>query len=355
MGARPTLSVIIPTYNRADLLPKTLGSVFDQTFTDLEIIVVDDGSTDRTEEAVARLVEEKPLAGERIRYFFQSNQGKSAALNKGLSEVRGEWIAFLDSDDLWLPNKIEEQFKALQHYKAQSQACFTNGVFINNPYVQGSLFERAGRRCEGKTGILDDPMEVIDKFWVSMVTVLMHSRLMDKVGEFDPSFWSGQDEDFLFRLSLHTALCYVNSPLALIDRRPRCPGRLTEIKYRREYEALTLRQRRCEKWLRLTEQRGGRIHAALRGRLRGIHSERANWLLVNKRYREARRAAALAARTEYSLGIVAKWCLATVAPPLARRMVIRRSRRDHKRDLHIAQLLGTVPDGVSAPLPGRSS
>jgi glycosyltransferase involved in cell wall biosynthesis len=354
MNTTPTLSVIIPTYNRAALLPKTLESVLDQTFTDYEIIVVDDGSTDRTEEAVARLVQARPGPGKRIRYLFQRNQGKSVALNNALSVAKGAWIAFLDSDDLWLPNKLEEQFKALEKHSPQSQACFTDARFINNPYFQGTAFARAGKRFADKTGVLDNPMEVVGRFWVSMVTLLLSARMMAQVGEFDSRFWVGEDDDFIFRLSLHTALCYVNSPLVLIDRTPNRTERLTEIRFRREFEVLKLRQLRFEKWLRLCEGFDGHLQATLRAHLGAVHSEQVNWLLVNRRYGEARHAAALAASNRWRPGIVAKWCLAMVAPALARRLVLQRSRSE-KRDLYTALLHADVKDSVPVSLPKGSA
>lgn len=309
-----------------------MESVAAQTFSDYEIIVVDDGSTDRTEDVIAQFLKDRPEQAERTRYFFQPNQGKSVALNRGLSEARGEWIAFLDSDDLWLPNKVEEQLRALRQYAPQSQACFTDARFINNPHFRKTVFERAGKQYTDTTGVLTNPIELIGKFWVCIPTILVHSRIMARVGEFDPSFWVGEDEDFVFRLSLHTALCYVNSPLVLIDRTPQHPERLTEVAFRRVFEVLQLRQQLCEKWLRLTEGLSEDLREALRSHLRGTHSEQANWLLVNKRYDEARHAAALAARTQCRPGILAKWCLTTVAPGLARHVVVRRSQRNTKQE-----------------------
>lgn len=347
----PKLSVIIPTYNRAVFLRKALESVAAQTFSDYEIIVVDDGSTDRTEDVVARFLKDFPGLGERFRYFFQQNQGKPIAVNRGLSEARGEWIAFLDSDDLWIPNKIEEQFRVLQQYAPQSQACFTDARFINNPYLQETAFELAGKRFANRTGIFANSSELVGKFWVYIQTILLHSRVLAEVGEFDPSFWIGDDEDFIFRLSLHTALCYINSPLVLIDRTPQHSERLTEVALCRVYEVLRLRQHRYEKWLRLTEGFGGDIQAVLRSHLRGAHSEQANWLLINRKYGEARRAAALAARIQCTPGTLVKWGLASVAPGIARGVVVRRSHRDSKQEMESTPLDACAEGGgrMSAP------
>jgi glycosyltransferase involved in cell wall biosynthesis len=327
MKTSPALSVIIPTYNRAAYLRRTLDSVFEQTISDYEVIVVDDGSKDSTEKVIAQLVKDKPAQGERIRYLFQRNQGKSVALNYGLSEARGDWIAFQDSDDLWLPNKIEEQFRAIRQSAPHAEACFTDARYLNNPSRQGTAFERAGIRFGEKRRVLDSPAELIGKFWIFMQSILLHSRVMAKVGEFDPCLWTGQDEDFVFRLSLQTKPCCVNLPLLLVDCDPRRRDRLSEIRVRHRFEALELRRRMYEKWLRLSDGFGHDLQRRVRRLLRGVHSEEANWHLVNGEYGEARRAAARAARIQLRPGIAAKWCLAATAPALARRIVIRRSEK----------------------------
>ncbi|MEJ2008176.1 MAG: glycosyltransferase family A protein [Acidobacteriota bacterium] len=345
MSNLPQLSVIIPTYNRAALLRKTLESVFEQTFSDYEIIVVDDGSTDRTEESIAQLLKERPTQDKRIHYFYQRNQGKSVALNRGLSEARGEWIAFLDSDDLWLPGKIEQQFKVLQQYAPQSEACFTNARYINNPAFQGTVFESAAKRYPGKTGVLDDLTRfVANPFGIFMQTLLMHSRLLSKVGEFDPTLWVIQDIDFIFRVAKNTRLCFVNEPLVLIDRTPQRSEGLIEILVRNDQRSLDEQQRMYEQWLSLSKELGTEVQKAIRGRLRGIHSQRANWHLMNKRYKEARHALSSAARAGLTPGTAAKWCLAAAVPSLARSVVLQRSRFGNGQNAFLAMGCVDVKD-----------
>ena len=96
----PTISVIIPTFNRSKLVVNAIDSVLNQTYKDYEIIVVDVGSTDDTRESL------KPYM-HRIRYVCQANLGASAARNRGIQLARGKWISILDSEDLWLPTKLE--------------------------------------------------------------------------------------------------------------------------------------------------------------------------------------------------------------------------------------------------------
>src|SRR4030042_587586 len=98
----PKVSVIITTYNRVHFVCEAIDSVLNQTFKDFEIIVVDDGSTDNTKEALKRY-------SKNIFYIYQSNKGRSQARNTGLKVAKGDYIAFLDDDDIWVPHKLEKQ------------------------------------------------------------------------------------------------------------------------------------------------------------------------------------------------------------------------------------------------------
>lgn len=110
LAVGPLVSVIIPTFNRAYCLGETLQSVLSQTWSDFEVLVIDDGSTDETRE----LVESYVVADPRVRYLSQTNQGVSSARNFGLENAQGEYVAMLDSDDLWLPWKLEAQVGVLE-------------------------------------------------------------------------------------------------------------------------------------------------------------------------------------------------------------------------------------------------
>jgi glycosyltransferase involved in cell wall biosynthesis len=104
----PTVSVIIPTYNRANYICEAIDSILAQTYADYEIIVVDDGSTDGTRQALQRWIDDGTIC-----YYYQENRGESAARNHGIRKARGQYIAFLDSDDLFLPTKFEKQVACL--------------------------------------------------------------------------------------------------------------------------------------------------------------------------------------------------------------------------------------------------
>ncbi|HEY5957340.1 MAG TPA: glycosyltransferase family A protein, partial [Polyangiaceae bacterium] len=120
----PKVTAVIPTYNRREYVQEAIDSIIAQTFRDYEIIVVDDGSTDGTREALPARY------GERIRYLWQTNQGESAARNHALSLAMGQYIAFLDSDDLWLPDKLTKQV-ALLEQRQDIGAAFCQAWIIN--------------------------------------------------------------------------------------------------------------------------------------------------------------------------------------------------------------------------------
>ncbi|HUO36169.1 MAG TPA: glycosyltransferase family A protein, partial [Candidatus Acidoferrum sp.] len=132
----PKVSVVIPTYNRAKKVRGAIDSALGQTISDLEVIVVDDGSSDNT----AKVLQE--AYGTRIRYFAQQNQGASAARNKGMAEARGEWIAFLDSDDFWEKEKLEWQLKTVEQFAPDCGVCYTDARFFNYPETR-TMFQLA--------------------------------------------------------------------------------------------------------------------------------------------------------------------------------------------------------------------
>src|SRR5690349_21108150 len=119
----PAVSIIIPTYNRRELVCEAIASVLAQSLKDFELIVVDDGSEDGTAEAVREFAD--------VRYIWQLNRGVSAARNLGVTFSTGEWIAFLDSDDLWQPRKLEQQVKFFLAQPA-AQICQTEEIWLRN-------------------------------------------------------------------------------------------------------------------------------------------------------------------------------------------------------------------------------
>ena len=252
MNNGPLVSVIIPTFNRMRQVQAALRSVLTQTYRKFEVIVVDDGSTDGTGEALEEIISADDDGGKRIRYFFQSNQGQSAARNKGTEEARGEWVAYLDSDDVWLPEKLEWQVRAVEQFRGKCCACITDARLVDNLGMDTTAFRESGKHYEETLGIEPQALRSLvkcrDPFWVS--TLLVRNDVVKQLGWFDTQLGYAEDHDFLFRLSLATSFCYVNKPLALLDRSKSPAGSNC-----RPWDEVEVRlrgsQAMFEKWLKL--------------------------------------------------------------------------------------------------------
>jgi glycosyltransferase involved in cell wall biosynthesis len=193
-----TVSVVLPTWNRRELVARALTSVLAQSRTPDEVIVVDDGSTDGTAEA---LREDFPG----VVVLSQENRGVSAARNRGIAEAKGEWVAFLDSDDEWLPRKLETQLDALSASPG-ALLCHTDEIWIRrgrrvNPMAKhdkagGLIFERCLALCA-----------------ISPSSALLHRRLFDAVGLFDESLPACEDYDLWLRVTSRYPVVYVDEPL----------------------------------------------------------------------------------------------------------------------------------------------
>jgi glycosyltransferase involved in cell wall biosynthesis len=314
---QPRVSVLIPTYNRADLLGATLESIFCQTLPVAQVIVADDGSTDGTGALIQRLLEEHSGWRGRLDYFQQANQGKSVALNQALERATGDWIAFDDSDDLWLPAKLEKQFETLQRFP-ECRACFGDTRIGNGPEAGKTTFGIAGRNLKDPAGCLEEAVRIMAglSHGIFMQTVLVRADVMRKVGLFDPDLRAAQDSDFLFRLSLHTPLCYVNAPLVELDRLPERPQRLTLQHPMQGLTRLQFHEKMFSKWQALASGQPAETRKLLRKRAASARSALANQLLRMGRRREARQTLSRALKDRFALPLFAKW-LATFCAPAA--------------------------------------
>lgn len=196
-----SVSVIIPTYNRASLLARALRSVQAQKCSDsglqIEIIVIDDGSTDET----ANLVRER---FPEIVYHFQLNQGVSAARNKGLELATHDWIALLDSDDEWLPNKLQSQFELLE--QTGLLVCHTEEVWIRN----GVRVNQMKKHQKVGGWIFDQCLPLCA---MSPSSIVFHRSIVELVGEFDPALPACEDYDLWLRITSQYEVAFVESPM----------------------------------------------------------------------------------------------------------------------------------------------
>ncbi len=190
------LSVIIPTFNRAKLLKRALKSVFAQTLQPFEVIVVDDGSTDDTKE----MVKEFP-----IKYFYQKNKGVSTARNLGIKNSSGDVIAFLDSDDEWMKDKIKLQ---LPCHEQDMLFSHTNEIWIRDKkeIKQKSHHKKPDGKCF---------YENISFCKISPSTVMINKSLFEKVGYFDESLEVCEDFDMWLRVLKVTPVKLIENPLTI--------------------------------------------------------------------------------------------------------------------------------------------
>jgi len=196
----PKISIIIPTYNRADLLPQAIDSVLKQTYRNWETMIVDDGSTDETEKVV------KKYRDSRIHYIaHQSNLGSSSARNTGIKKTKGQFIAFLDSDDEWLSEKLACQ---MQVFKNKSNHC---GVVYTGGYMVKNNKEILAKSVEINLNNFYE--KILFKNIVGSSTVLIKRECFDKVGLYDVSLINYQDWDMWIRISKYYQFILVNLPL----------------------------------------------------------------------------------------------------------------------------------------------
>ncbi len=185
----PTISVIVPAYNAEKTILETITSVLNQTFTDFELLVINDGSTDRTLELLSTVKDQ------RLKIFSYPNGGVSVARNRGITHASGEFIAVLDADDLWTVDKLELQLAALQEHPeaglAYSWAYYMDeqgkSIQPSEPvYFEGNVYAQL----------------LVNDFVVSCSNCLMRRQTIDSVGEFDQEVAGAADWDYWLRVAL---------------------------------------------------------------------------------------------------------------------------------------------------------
>lgn len=201
---KPLVSIVLPTYNRAHTIHKSVESLLTQTYQDIEIIVVDDGSTDNTQQIINDLQEQDP----RIRYLKQPHQkGANTARNRGVREAKGEYIAFQDSDDHWLPHKLAAQMDAIQITGVK--AAFT--AFWK---IQGQKKIQIPKKNRGiKPGTHSFHKELLKGNFIALPTFVVEKGLVQQAGEFDEKLPRLQDWEMFLRLSRLTDFIYINQPM----------------------------------------------------------------------------------------------------------------------------------------------
>ena len=237
----PSVSVIIPTHNRRDYVREAIASVVAQTYQDFELIVVDDGSDDDTGTLVAEFSPVCPS----LRYVCQANRGVSVARNTGVALSSGHYLAFLDSDDVWQPSKLERQ---LAFFGAHPRAsiCQTEEIWLRrgvrvNPHAKhrktgGDIFARSLERC-----------------LVSPSAVMLRRSLFDRVGGFDPCLPACEDYDLWLRIGATQPIHLLDTPLVI--KRGGHPDQLSQRFWGMDRFRVTALQKLLDSGILSAEQR----------------------------------------------------------------------------------------------------
>ena len=328
MSNKPSVSVIIPAYNRAETIGPVISSVINQTFPVSEIIVIDDGSTDGTDSAIREVIEANSRWEDRMTHLKQPNGGKSSALNLGLPHAQSEWIAFNDSDDLWKSDKLEKQFMAIDRFP-HCKVCFTDTLYG----YQGTTttLEIAGIKPRDNMGVMKDmPLLLASRAsGIMMQTLVVHSGIIKDFGEFDTRLTVSQDTDLLFRLSLLADFCYVNEPLVLLDREESRTDKLTRrhptIKPARMKEDLHMHS----KWKSLADPADTRLMRVLNDRYLSMLSALSNSYALEGDFQNAEKYIKMAHVESKSVKYGAKWLMTKFFPGLTRSLIQSRTSQAH--------------------------
>ena len=238
------ISVIIPVYNRREVVGRAIRSVLAQTWTEREVIVVDDGSEDGSGDSI------RAAFGSSVRLLVQPrNRGVSAARNRAIEAARGEWLAFLDSDDEWLPTKLEKQMEALR--ATRLAVCHTEEIWIRRGVRVNP------RKHHRKTGG-DIFLEALPRCIMSPSSILLHRDVLERVGPFDETLPVCEDYDLFLRIAWRYRVAFLEEPLLV-----KYGGHEDQLS--RAYPAMDrFRVRALDKLLQSAELSPGRREAARR-------------------------------------------------------------------------------------------
>jgi glycosyltransferase involved in cell wall biosynthesis len=198
----PTISVVVPAYNCEQTILETIRSIQQQTFSDFELIVINDGSTDRTVELLSTVQDP------RLKIFSYENGGLPVARNRGIERSTGKFITFIDGDDLWTPDKLELQLAALQQHPEAGVA-----------YSWTLVMDEKGESFHPGTSVSFDgnvyPQLLLYNFIASGSNVMLRREVIEAVGEFDPTLKSCEDWDYWLRVAPHWHFVVVRKPQIL--------------------------------------------------------------------------------------------------------------------------------------------
>ena len=203
------VSVIIPTYNRADFISECVQSVLAQTLPAREVIIVDDGSTDATYNILNDLGFNSISTSKTVlRYIFQKNQGVSSARNLGIKEAKSEYIALLDSDDLWLKGKLDRQIIAFRDDIQNRRLCHTDEIWVRN----GIRVNQHKKHKKSGGNVFKSCLKLC---CISPSSTMLHRSVFEDFGFFDEDLPACEEYDFWLRYSSKEEVIFINEPLII--------------------------------------------------------------------------------------------------------------------------------------------
>jgi glycosyltransferase involved in cell wall biosynthesis len=211
----PVISIILPTYNRAKTISRAINSLLEQTYQDYEIIIVDDASEDETKEIV------KGFADEKIRYIqCKQNKGRGAARNLGIQESRGKFIAFQDSDDEWLPKKLEKQIKVFFTAEPELGVVYSDMTRITKDgtekYYKSPIIQQ--------DRIIDPDTKYYAVYGIGIQSTLIRKECFERAGCFNENFLRFEDAELFIRLSQYYRFHHLSEALVKYYESPWLPS-----------------------------------------------------------------------------------------------------------------------------------
>ena len=205
MNNKSLISCIIPTYNRGKKISTAINSILNQTFSDIEILVIDDQSVDNTKEVVEKLAKKDS----RIKYHINPNKGANNARNFGITHAIGKYIAFLDDDDVWIPTKLKKQLDKLSSLPSEYGIIYS--TFARNKTNGKTARRHPSRFSAIKEG--DILNYLLKRNFITTSTLLIKKEVFEKSGLFDPTYKSFQDWELLTRIAKHYHFSFYNEIL----------------------------------------------------------------------------------------------------------------------------------------------
>jgi glycosyltransferase involved in cell wall biosynthesis len=332
MDDSPTVSVVITAYNEEQYIGAALDSVVRQTWSDWEVVVVDDGSTDDTKAVVQRY-------SDPVRYVYQENRGQPPARNRGIRAARGEYIAFLDADDLWHPEKLARQMSRL---KANPSAkwCYSDAFFFES--ASGQVLHAVSQRQSLQEGDIFQAL-LLGNFILSP-TPVVHHEVFEAVGHFneDPALRNGEDWAMWLRIAERYPVECVFEPLAFIRQHQARMSQGVDLSY-----ALNSRLSILESAL----ARHPALDASLCRRARSnVYYAVGRWALNRQHLAEARRLFGQALRLAPTNRSAWVYLIATLVPQPVRELAgsVRRARWARERSEDGARTVEQMMESAGA-------